>query len=833
MRMPSPLSMLAGLLPWACLWAAQALAQTGPQLQITEQLQSLEDPPSTVPVLPLSTKVAPKLQLKLSSGLTENLTPADKEQLPTYVQSDQVQGRSDLAVQLQGSVVLRRGDTLIRADRLDYDQVNDRVQASGQVHMNRGGTRYQGSYLDLEIDAMSGFVLKPQFQILRGTGHGRAERMDFIDEKRSVAKKATYTTCTRQPGPSWFPAWMMNAEQISFDIDKNEGVAKNAVLRFLGAPILAAPSVSFPLTEERKSGFLPPVFGVDSLGGVEMSLPYYLNLAPNRDLTITATPMTQRGVKFSNEFRYMERPLPLPPFQGTSRLELMPIDDFRDQARWGFSHSHVGWGDMSQPIGFGFTVNRVSDYNYWRDFASTTGDPLAQRILPNSANMTWARGTLTTGVSVLQWQTMQDPDPAASIASPFDRMPQLNANYLRADLPGGFDWNLAGELTRFTVDRSTYCTYNPGSAYCYQPNAARIVVHNQLARPILVPYGYLTPKLMLQARQYQYENNYSGIYGDRRQPSLSEGVAVPTFSLDTGAVLERRTRLFGSNWTQTLEPRAFYVHTLYRDQNDLPNYDTGFNDFNFATVFTENAFSGADRISDSHTFTMGATSRLINPDTGAEGARFGVAQRLRLSDQRVLLTPRDAPVSGTFSDILGGASLYLTPRLSLDSMVQYNQELKLSEKSSLGARFSPTSYRTVTASYRFQRDSSETVDLSWQWPVNDLWADFGVDAQQGKGLGENRWYTLGRLNYSMKEQRLMESLLGFEFDAGCWVARYALTRTQISQDSSTTRLMFQLELNDFSRLGVGALSSVKDNISRYQNLREPLKFTPSRFGQYE
>ncbi len=833
MRMPFPLSTLAGLLPWTCLWAAQALAQTGPQLQSAEQLQSLDNPPSTQAVLPAAANNTPPLQLKPSGSLTENLSAQDKEKQPTYVQSDQVQGRSDLNVQLQGSVVLRRGDTLIRADRLDYDQVTDQVKAAGHVYMNRAGNRYEGDYLDLQLDALNGFVLQPRYQILRGTGHGQAERMDFVDDKRSAAKKATYTTCTRKPGPSWYPDWMMTADHISFDIDQNEGVAKGAVLRFLGAPILPVSEFSFPLTPERKSGFLPPVFGVDSLGGIEMSLPYYLNLAPNRDLTVTATPMTQRGVKFRNEFRYMERALPLPPFQGTSRLELMPIDDLRGQARWGFSHNHTGWGDVSQPIGLSFNINRVSDYNYWRDFASTTGDPLAQRILPNSANMTWARGTLTTGVSVLKWQTMQDPDPAASIASPFDRMPQLNANYLRADLPGGFDWNLAGELTRFTVDRSTYCTYNPGSAYCYQPNAARMVVQNQLSRPVLVPYGYLTPKLMLQARQYQYENNYKGIYGDRSQSSLSEGVAVPTFSLDTGAVLERRTNLFGNDWTQTLEPRAFYVYTPFRDQNDLPNYDTGFNDFNFATVFTENAFSGADRISDSHTFTIGATSRLINPDTGAEGARFGLAQRLRLSDQRVLLTTKDTPISGTFSDILAGASLYLTPRLSLDSMVQYNQELNLSEKYSLGARLSPTSYRTVTAAYRYQRQSSETVDVSWQWPINDLWADFGVDAQQGKGLGENRWFSLGRMNYSMLEKRLVESMLGFEYDAGCWVARYAMTRTQISSDTATTRLMFQLEFNDFSRLGVGALSSVQDNISRYQNLREPLKFTPSRFGQYE
>ena len=832
MRMPSPLSMLAGLLPLTCLWTALAFAQVGPQLQSAEHLQSLEDPPSNEPLW--SNVPEPRLKLKPSPSLVEKPSQSDRDKQPTYVQSDQLKGRSDLDVQLTGSVVLRRGDTLIRADQIDYDQVHDQVKASGQVFMNRAGNRYQGNYLDLHLDAMDGYVLQPQFQLLQSTGHGDAKRMDFLDDKRSVAQKATYTTCTRKPGPSWLPDWYMTADQISFDIDQNEGVASGAVLRFLGAPILPVNEFSFPLTVQRKSGFLPPVFGVDSLGGVEMSLPYYLNLAPNRDLTVTATPMTQRGIKLSNEFRYMERPAPLPPFQGTSRLELMPTDALRNQTRWGFSHTHVGWGDISQPIGLTFNINRVSDYNYWRDFASATGDPLAQRILPNTASVTWARGTLTTGVSVSKWQTLQDPDPAASIAAPFDRLPQLNANYLRADLPGGFDWNVGGELTRFTVDRSFYCNANGyNNYYCNQPNAARMVVLNQLSRPTLVPFGYVTPKLMLQARQYQYENSYSGIYGDRATPSMAEGVVVPSFSLDTGAVLERQANLFGRNWTQTLEPRAFFVYTPYRDQNDLPNYDTGFNDFNFATVFTENAFSGADRISDSHTLTFGATSRLIDPDSGAEGARFGLAQRLRLSNQQVLLTPRDTPIAGTFSDILAGASLYLTPRFAIDSMVQYNQEMKYSEKTSLGARFNPSSYRVISAAYRYQRNGSETVDTSWQWPVNDLWADFGVDTQQGKGLGDNRWYTLGRLNYSMLEQRLIESMLGLEYDAGCWVARYAVTRSQISLSTSTTRLMFQLEFNDFSRLGVGALSSVRDNISRYQNLREPRNLSPSRFGQYE
>jgi LPS-assembly protein len=228
-------------------------------------------------------------------------------------------------------------------------------------------------------------------------------------------------------------------------------------------------------------------------------------------------------------------------------------------------------------------------------------------------------------VNVTQWQTQQGTDSSSAIAAPFDKLPQLTVNYMRADIEG-FDWTLNTDLTHFSVNRTFYCRFYSTSAYCNQQNALRLVANNYLSRPFLTSYGYITPKLSLSARQYQYDETYKGTYGTSAA-SNSDGVVVPTFSLDTGAVLERPVKIFNNSWTQTIEPRAFYVYTPYRYQSDLPNYDTGSNDFNFATVFTENSFSGQDRISDSHTFTLGGTSRLINPESGAEGARFGLAQR--------------------------------------------------------------------------------------------------------------------------------------------------------------------------------------------------------------
>ena len=817
------------------LWSGKAYAQIQqPALQSSEDLLNQENQ-SSCEIEPYSDGWSGDgLKLKSSLGLNPKRQSTEIQQQPVYIDSDNLNGRTDLEITMDGSVKVRRGETLIKAERIDYFQPNDQAKASGKVYMNRGGNVFTGSLLDLKMDAMDGYMQDPVFFFSKGNGQGTAEKMQFINDKKSVAENVNYTSCKRKPGPDWMPDWFMKADQISFDMDQNEAVAKNAQLLFYGLPILASPVLSFPLNSERKSGFLAPTFFLDNLGGLEMSLPYYVNLAPNRDYTITTTPMTVRGVLFSNEFRYLERKAPQQPFEGAALFEYMPSDQLRGSDRWGLSFQHTGWADEKQALGFSFDINQVSDNNYWSDFTNLTvgaNRKLTQRMLPSTINLAKGWGTLAAGVNVTQWQTQQGTDSSTAIAAPFDKLPQLTVNYMRADVEG-FDWTVNTDLTHFSVNRTFYCSFYSTSAYCNQQNALRLVANNYLSRPFLTSYGYITPKLSLSARQYQYDETYKGTYGTSAA-SNSDGVVVPTFSMDTGAVLERPMQIFNANWTQTLEPRAFYVYTPYRYQSDLPNYDTGSNDFNFATLFTENSFSGQDRISDTHTLTLGGTSRMINPQTGAEGARFGLAQRYRFAEQNVLLTPDATTVSSGYSDILGGASLYLTPKLTFDSLFQYNYEEDRSERKSYGFRYNPSGYRVINTAYRYQYKSSEVVDVSWQWPLNDLWRDIGIDQRQGQGMGGGHWYSVGRLNYSMLDERLVDSLLGFEYDGGCWLARVASQRTQLTLTSSTTSLMFQLEFNDFSRLGFGSMGSVKDNVSRYQNLREPFKFAPSPFTQYE
>ena len=752
------------------------------------------------------------LALKPTSELTEKLSPEQRREAPVFLQGDRVSGRSDLETVVQGDAVMRKADTVIHADRLEYYQPSDEARASGHVRINRAGNLYEGTLLELKVERFEGFFQQPKYHFAQNGAHGEASRADFLDESHTVVYDASYTTCRRLPGPSWMPDWVLRAASISLDNDEEVGVAHGAYLSFKGVPILPVPAISFPLTERRKSGLLPLTAGIDNVSGSTLALPYYWNIAPNRDATITPTLMTSRGVDVGAIYRYLE-----PSYNGRLFVDSMPSDKLRDLDRWGFSWTHNGSIDTGlpnvSPVALALNINRVSDDNYWRDFSSSEA-PLIQRLLPGDALATWSRGPVSGTVHVLKWQVLQDPD--SPIIPPYDRVPQITAHLGQSNVQG-FDWSLDGDFTQFEADR----------VRTGQPNAQRIFGLAQISRPWLAPEGFITPKLQLHATAYQFD-------GRIVDGSQSASSVVPTFSLDSGLVFERNSILLGRDFVQTLEPRAFYVYTPYRNQSMLPNYDTGVADFNFASIYSENAFVGHDKISDNNLLTMGLTTRFLDPESGSQYARFGVAQRLRFDPQQVTIDTSANPAASGLSDVLLGAEINLNERWTLDSTTQYNPLTDQSVRSTVGARFNPGNYRVVNAAYRFQRNVSEQIDVSWQWPINDLWGDRGQDLGKGQGQGDGRYYALGRLNYSLDQSTLVDTLLGVEYDAGCWLARVVLTRTQTSTSSAVQRLIFQLEFVGFTRIGTAdPRATLTQNISRYQNLRDAGSSSTSRFSNYE
>lgn len=762
--------------------------------------------------------------LQSSALLQEQIDPQVRSSLPSFVTGDHIDGRTDLETVVQGNAVLRRGDIVIKADRLEYNQPTDLAKARGNVHVNRAGNVYEGPLLELKVDAFEGFFNEPTYHFLRNEAHGQADRVDFVDEQRVVIHNATFTTCKRQPGTGWLPDWILRASTISLDFDEETGTAEGAVLSFKGVPLLPVPHVTFPLSDKRKSGLLPPTLGVDNVNGTQVSVPYYWNIAPNRDATLTPTLMSSRGLSLDSEFRYLESN-----YAGTAHLNWMPTDKLRNHNRWAFNLNHQSqlantWTDNG--LNLQLKLNRVSDDNYWRDFTqnntstgaattpygTTVVDTTVQRLLANDATLAWNNGAWASSVRALKWQTLQDP--LAPIVPPYDRLPQLTTTYRRANL-AGFDLSFTADYTQFQADANR----------TGQVNGQRSYALLQSSYPINVPSGFLRPKLQLHSTHYEFDAPLAN--GAR-----SANRVVPTFSLDSGLVFERNMALFGRHFQQTLEPRAFYVSTPYRNQNQLPNYDSGAIDFNLATIYTENAFVGNDRISDSDLLTLGVTSRLLDPTSGAQAAQFGVAQRLRLRDQNVTL-PGGKPVEERLSDLLLGTSVRWNSMWNLAGNVQFTPKTNQSVRSTLGAQYRPGPFRTLNVAYRFQRNISEQIDLSWQWPLNAPSAtDRALNLTLPPSQGSGRWYSVGRLNYSMNESRLVNALIGFEYDACCWVGRVVIERTQTSTSSVTQRIMFQLEFVGFSRLGVSPIKSLQTNIPNYQNLREPAG-TPSRFSNYD
>jgi LPS-assembly protein len=715
----------------------------------------------------------------------------------TVLRADRLQSHPELDTMAEGNVEFRRAGTVIRADRITYDSAEDRANARGNVRVSRDGNHYWGPELQLQVQRFEGFFLEPQFTLGRTGAGGRAQRFDFLDSSRFVATGAIYTSCPRDG--SGDPDWLLSADRVRIDLEANEGVAEHAVLRFLGVPILAAPALSFPLTDERKSGWLPPGVNLDSKSGLELSVPYYWNIAPNRDATITPSVLSRRGAALGVEYRYLE-----PSDFGRIELDGLPGDRVAARDRWLADVSHQG--TWRHDIHYGGSGIRVSDDDYWKDFSRQIRS-FTPRLLPLNARVDQRieRAGLETNwfFGTQRWQVLRSLEPGAEIVAPYDRSMQTGVG-LDAALPLGARFGIDSEINRFTRADGL-----PDST---APNGWRWHAVASLSRPFETPAFFVRPKVMLNSASYALDQPL--VDGRTRRERT-----VPTFSIDAGTVFERDSRWFGKPQRQTLEPRLFYVNTPFREQATLPNFDSGGIDFNTISVYTENAFSGFDRISDAHQLTAGATTRWLDAETGAETLRLGIAQRYLFRDQRV--TPDGAPATQHLSDVLLDGSTSLVPNWKFDVAMQYSAELSRPVRSIVGVQYLPAPFHALSATYRLARGLSEQVELGWQWPV------YRGQRNGGNGKCQGTLYAVGRVNYSTRESRVTDSITGFEYDAGCWIGRVVLERLSTGRTEATTRFLLQLELVGLSRIGSNPLQVLKDNIPGYRLLREERK------GPYE
>lgn len=748
---------------------------------------SQEDAPTTV------------LQDKLRTvGITASedlaaLLPLDIQSdggVPIHVDADHITGITDQETVAEGRVILKKAENTLTTDRLVYRQRDDEVEATGNVRLSQNDDVITGPHLRLKLTEHLGYFDKPQYSLKRAaasgdpadttTGSGHAERIDFEGRNHYQLHGATYSTC-RADGPEWFA----RAGRILLDYDQEVGTAHDATLVFKDVPILYSPWLTFSLNNNRKSGLLSPTLGTTSKSGVEIIQPYFWAIAPNLDATIAPRLMTKRGVGINSELRYLEHN-----YRGTLQTEYLDHDRITGERRssYTFNHQHNFGRGLTGTLDF----NGVSDDSYFADLSSRMTN-IAQNNLLRQGALSYATSWWSLNLLVQSFQTLQDP-ALPPVAVPYRRLPQLSFNATRADLP-------LGEQDALLSIRAAYTHFKHPT----QIEGTRTVINPQLSLPLQSAGLYLTPRLGVHATRYQLD---SPTTAGRQDASRT----VPLFSLDGGAIFERPTTLFERSFTQTLEPRLYYLRVPVREQNDLPLFDTGLADFNFAQIFADNRYTGDDRISDANQLTAALTTRFINPDNGAELMRAAIAQRYHFSDQRVSL-PGELPRSSNTADFLVAVSGRLSPVVSLDANLQYDPQQSQIERLALGSRYQPAIGRVLSASYRYNRNpvnwqsDVKQVDIAAQWP---LW---------------NSWSGVGRYNYSLDDHRIIEAIGGLEYNAGCWASRVVLQRIATATGESRTAFFIQLELNGFSNIGSNPMDLLKRSIPGYGRLTQPASDT--------
>jgi LPS-assembly protein len=708
-------------------------------------------------------------------------TAQAEDELPVIIQAEEIGGRPDRRIDLARNVEITRGQTGMTADTACYMRVEDEVTATGNVTMWRFGDRYKGDELQLNLETGKGYLLNPTYFMASNNGQGQASRIDFLGEQQAVVRDGTYSTCE---GPD--PDWYLKSSTLRLDKGRDVGTAGKTIVYFKDVPILGTPAMSFSLSGERRSGWLPPTVGFGSQGKAEVMVPYYVNIAPNRDLTLYPRMMFDRGFQMGATGRYLGST-----YSGETHIEVLPDDRETGTTRWRADSLHNGL--VKPNWSYGWNLHGASDDEYPSDFSRTVAAS-AERQLLRELRTDYSGQFWSLSARAQNYQVLQDPaaaaNPSLTVPRPYDRLPQINFRSARYDV-AGFDWAVDAEATRF--------------AHPTDVDGSRAVIQGQVSYPIVRPGWFVTPKLMYNAAKYDLEEHATRL---GKPTKLSR--TIPTVSFDSGMVFERAATLFGKSTTQTLEPRLFYVYTPYEEQDDVPLFDTGRSGFNYAQLFSENRYVGLDRVSDANQLTAALVSRFIQED-GAERLRLAFGQRLYFAEPRVRI-PGEA-LQQSRSDLLLAAAGTISESWSFDSGVQYDASGSSLYSSNVSVQWRPGKMKAVNAEYRYQRDSFRNIDLSAQYPISKRW--YGV----GRVSYALRSYGVGQVVNPSTGGKLIESLIGLEYQADCWVFRMGAQRFVTAAQTTSTPIFFQLELNGLSRLGLGnPLESFNKSVPGYTRL---------------
>ncbi len=666
-------------------------------------------------------------------------------------------------IRLNGTIEILHKDGAIQAENALYNAATNKARVDGDMTYESAGLRIHSA--DAEIDISDGtFRLgESGYEVTSGEvlSQGRAVEIRRDEDGALKLNSASYSSCP--PGDN---GWRLTAKQIKLDGEEGVGTARDVTLRFKNVPLLYAPIFSFPISNQRKTGLLPPRFDQSDQTGFEYRQPVYWNIKPNWDATFVMRAMTDRGIQLQSELRHLNR-------IGTWTLNHETIPDDRryapDETRRFSRFQHQG--SLGKGWNTEMDLSSVSDKDYFEDLGDTLKIASITH-LQRRADLNYKARDYTFRARLLSYQTV-DLSIAAE-EKPYRKLPQLTFSYRAPVRRLGLTPTLDAELVYF--DRSGGSV--TGSRFDVKPR-----VSWEINRP-----GWFS-KLAYSWRFTRYDlNNVPGT----DQAQLRN---VPLISADSGLYFQRKNT--AGNSILTIEPRLFYLYAKGRDQRRLPVFDTGALDFNFSQLFRENRFSGADRINDANQLSFALSSRMINT-AGRENFSASVGQIFYFDDRLVTL-PDDQPSTSSTSDIVAEFKAVFNRRWSSGLNLQWNPSDGSTERSSARLNYNNGQDKRVNFGHRYLADDGEFAHFSFTWPI------------------ANRWRLASGWNYSLDDNKGIETVLGIEYESCCWAFRTA-ARRYITDDGedSTNAYFFQLVLKGLAPVGQNVTEVLSEAIGGYR-----------------
>ncbi len=678
----------------------------------------------------------------------------ERAELPTDITGDSLEGIDGENVAYSGNVTLRRGDQFLGTDNLAYDQERGTYIASGSVRYQDSSMRMVAERLEGDQDADTHRVDNVTYQLTERRGNGGAERIEMKGDQGSLYG-STYSTCPM--AARW---WELRARRIDIDNAEGMGTARGATLRVGKVPLLHVPVFVFPTDDRRRTGLLFPAIGLSSRNGFDYRQPIYLNLAPNYDATLEPRFMSDRGLLLGTEFRYLRDG-----GAGTFDVEFLPSDNLASRERDRETAEFIAAGysldnlraDNRGRFGFNGLQNLdrrwqaranlayISDPRYLEDLSSSLAGGTAYSF-PSDLGVYGRGRTWDAGVSADYWQLGDYTLVDANL--PYNRLPRLYARWEEAYRPW-LTTGLDGDLTRFS--------HTDASA---RPGGTRFDAKPFVSFPIEGASWFVRPTFAWRYTAYQLD--------DALAQSIGAGTgtvddaptrSMPITTVDAGLFFDRRVSFRGDSFLNTLEPRLFYLNSPFRDQDQLPLFDTTPLTFSYGQLFRDNRFSGADRQADANQLTLAVSSRLINESTGQEKLAASIGQIRYFDDSRVGLTAGSSTFDSSRSAWIADVTYAVNDRWNISTSYQYNPATRQEDLASLRTRYLIGDDGIANLSYRYRRnpvseaDLLEQVDFSFLYPLTPAWS------------------IVGRYYYSVLDRKVLEAIAGVQWDSCCLAVR--------------------------------------------------------------